>query len=117
MGNPAMRGRRPPWAVRPILASAGPYFFELSQVPPGLLGEPGAGFGALGEPELALRLVDLAAPEEEQPEVEANGGRLRKPPRERAEPRERPLRTLLREAADGGGCERLRIAGIALRRL
>src|SRR5687767_13639933 len=117
MGNPAMRRGWTPWAVRPIFASAGPYFFELSQVPEGLIGQPGAGLRARCKPQLALRLVHLAAPEQEQPEVEAHRRRPRKPVRQRPEPRERGLRPLLREAADGGRDERLRLVPVPPRGL
>ena len=70
------------------------------------------------EPELALRLVDRAGlilghPEEQKAEVEAHRRRLRKAPRERAEPGEGLRRATLVKASDRGCNLRVGVAGCA----
>ncbi len=55
------------------------------------------------EPELARPSLDLAEPEQQQAEVEADGRGMRELLGQRPEPGERPLRMVLVEAADGCG--------------
>src|SRR3954447_8671013 len=58
-------------------------------------------------PELGARLVPLAGPGEQEPEVEAHHLALREALRQRAEPRERRGEVVFVEAADRGGDLRL----------
>ena len=76
-------------------------------------GEPGS--AVLDEPELAPRLLHLARPEQQQAEVEADGGGLRELARERPEPGERLGRAGLVEEPDGRRHARLRVVRRGLR--
>ena len=68
------------------------------------IGEPGS---SGREPELTPCLLHLTRPEEQQPEVEADGRGAWEPARERPEPGERERRVGLVEATDRGGDQRL----------
>src|SRR3954468_22188976 len=98
--------RRPagtPSAVRPYFQSAGPNAVEGRQILRRLLAEQGVGRLPVGLLELLARLLDLRRPEQEHPEVEADGLRVREDAGQRAEPAERGRGVCLVEAADRDG--------------